>query len=101
MTPAGERTWTEAEIARLRVLHARPELSYAEIGRLLKRTKCSITSAANRMGLPARPSPVKARPAGYVAPTAAQAARKLAGAEQLSAFHPIAAAVLREARWPE
>ncbi|GAA4494907.1 hypothetical protein GCM10023158_14000 [Gluconacetobacter tumulicola] len=68
--------WTEETIARLRELWQQG-LSTAEIGRQLSVTKNAVVGKAHRLGLQARPSPIRRPPAsaraaesaGAVAPT--------------------------------
>ncbi|WP_375288969.1 GcrA family cell cycle regulator [Gluconacetobacter dulcium] len=54
--------WTEETIARLRALWQQG-LSTAEIGRQLSVTKNAVVGKAHRLGLQARPSPIRRRPA--------------------------------------
>ena len=49
----------ETNVEKLRALWAQePQLSTAEIGRLLKVSKNAVNSKADRLGLPGRPSPI-------------------------------------------
>ncbi|MBB2200450.1 GcrA family cell cycle regulator [Gluconacetobacter tumulisoli] len=59
--------WTEETIARLRELWQQG-LSTAEIGRQLAVTKNAVVGKAHRLGLQARPSPIR-RPAASARPT--------------------------------
>ncbi|WP_264812479.1 GcrA family cell cycle regulator, partial [Gluconacetobacter sacchari] len=54
--------WTEETIARLRALWQQG-LSTAEIGRQLSVTKNAVVGKAHRLGLEARPSPIRRPPA--------------------------------------
>ena len=49
----------EANVEKLRKLWAQePQLSTAEIGRVLKISKNAVNSKSHRLGLPGRPSPI-------------------------------------------
>ena len=62
MSAAEERKvedWTDAELEQLPVLWTQaPQLSTAEIGRRMHRSKSSVVGKAHRLNLPARPSPI-------------------------------------------
>jgi hypothetical protein len=93
--------WPPEDIAKLRAMW-REGVSATEIGRRLGgRTKNSIISKARRIGEHERPSPIRRKGAGVLAaPRALQPPKEhrgLTGSEALPPFHPIAAAVLREA----
>lgn len=103
--PREEFDWTEAAVARLRGLWAEGHPS-AEIGRRMGITKNAVVAKAHRLGLSGRDSPIKralGADGGPVVLTAFQVAvrHRLAegGHAPLPPFHPIAAAVLREAKW--
>jgi hypothetical protein len=58
-----ERNWSDDEIVTLRQLWTQddPQLSTAEIGRRMRRSKDSVVGKAGRVGLPGRPSPIERR----------------------------------------
>jgi len=74
--------WTDAEDARLRELWHATGIDYrstAEIGAVMGRSKNSVVGHAHRMGLPARPSPI--RKAGQAEPPRRRAATMRASAD--------------------
>ncbi|MBB2170061.1 GcrA cell cycle regulator [Gluconacetobacter aggeris] len=94
--------WTEETIARLRELWQQG-LSTAEIGRQLSVTKNAVVGKAHRLGLQARPSPIRRPPAsaraaesaGAVAPTPEPVAAAPAPvASPVSPAAPVAAAAV-------
>ena len=58
MRRAGDNEWAENSVSRLRELWSEGH-STAEIGRRLGVSKNAVVGKANRLGLPARPSPIK------------------------------------------
>ncbi|WP_408871471.1 GcrA family cell cycle regulator [Gluconacetobacter sacchari] len=80
--------WTEETIARLRALWQQG-LSTAEIGRQLSVTKNAVVGKAHRLGLEARPSPIR-RPPAARAGTSGNAA---AAPEMMTAAVPTVVAV--------
>lgn len=64
---SGDRTWSDAMIVRLRELWADPANSSAAIGRVFGVSKNAVVGKAHRLGLPARPSPIR-RPGENAAP---------------------------------
>lgn len=63
--------WTAEQLDTIRAEWA-AGTSAAEIGRLIGRSKGSVTGKAHRMGLPARPSPIVRRAGQQNAPRAAR-----------------------------
>jgi GcrA cell cycle regulator len=69
--------WNDETIARLRTLW-NEGLSTAEIGRRMGVSKNAVVGKAHRLGLPARPSPIR-RDAGGTAPPRPAAPRRVVG----------------------
>jgi len=65
-----ERTWTDEELQRCLALHA-GGMSYAKIGRILRRSKNSVACKLDRDGAPKRPNPALPRTAPAVPVTRA------------------------------
>ncbi len=86
--------WPAAAVARLTELWLQPHLTAGDIGRIMHRSKNAVVAKANRLNLPARPSPIKPAAAPAVVLTPWQRARKEAGESPLAASHPIALAVM-------
>jgi hypothetical protein len=99
-TTRGKGEWTVEEDARLRGLwlQTEPVLSLSQIGREMKKTKNAVMGKAQRLGLPERGSPIVRAVEGAVPANPLLLARLGQGGAPLPPFHPIARAVLEQAR---